>query len=129
MKDPRAIALEIKLDGLRVASETTCAWVGPYLLMVATTLPEADLAVEVYSTFVAHTDVPARAIHLVLGPVGYLPMTITGEHENGDLEPDEKVRQCVYEHAQILLEALGDLGYQLGIDVPDSAFVELERVE
>ena len=102
---------------------------GPYVLMIVTTLPEADLAVEVYSTFVGHPDVSTRASHLVLGPLGYAPMTIAGEHEPTNLDAAEKVRRCVYEHAQILVEVLRDLGYQIGIDVPDHAFAELERVK
>jgi hypothetical protein len=129
VRDRRLVAFEIKLDGLQADSETSCAWVGPNLLTVVTMLPEADLAVEVHSTFVGHAGVPTCATHLVLGPVGYAPTTITAEHEHASLDRAGDARQFVYEHAQILIEILGDLGYTLGIDVPENAFAELERLE
>jgi len=129
MSDRRPIALEIKLDGHQAGSETSCLWAGPNLFTVVTKLPEADLAVEVHSTFVGHAGVPTCATHLVLGPVGYAPTTITAEHEHASLDRAGDARQFVYEHAQILIEILGDLGYTLGIDVPENAFAELERLE
>jgi len=129
VSDQRPIALEIKLDGHQAGSETSSLWAGPNLFTVVTKLPEADLAVELHSTFVGHPDVPTCATHLALGPAGYKPTTITAEHEHADLDRAGDVRQFVYEHAQILIEILGELGYQIGIDVPEDAFAELERVE
>jgi hypothetical protein len=129
VSDRRTIALDINLDGRRADSETTCIWAGPYVLVIATVLPEPGLAAEVHSTFVGHSGVPTCATHLALGPVGYAPLTITAEHRHANLDPVVNARQCVYEHAQIVLEILNALGYQAGIDVPDDAFGELERVE
>ena len=129
MSDRRTIALQIKLDGRPADSETSCMWAGPYVLVIATTLPGAGLAAEVHSTFVAHAGVPTCATHLALGPVGYAPITITAEHEHADLDPVANVRQCVYQHAEILIETLSGLGYEVGIGVTDTAFDELERIE
>ena len=129
MSDRRAVALEVKLDGRKVASETVCMWAGPYVFVVATTLPDRELAVEVHSTFVGHEGVPTVATHLNLGPVGHAPFTVTAEHEHANLDPKLRVRECVYEHADVVLETLKGLGYEVGIDVADDAFGELERVE
>jgi hypothetical protein len=129
VSDRRTIALEVKLDGCLADSETTCMWAGPYVLVIATVLPEPGLAAEVHSTFVGHPGVPTCATHLTLGPVGYSPLTITAEHEHANLDPTANARQCVYEHARIALEILAGLGYQAAIDVPDDAFEELERIE
>ena len=41
----RAIALDVTLDGRRANSETTCTWAGPYVLVIATVLPELGLVV------------------------------------------------------------------------------------
>jgi hypothetical protein len=129
VSDRRTIALNITLDGRLADSETTCIWAGPYVLVIATVLPEPGLAAEVHSTFVGHPGVPTCATHLTLGPVGEGPVIVPVEHEHANLDPTIKARECVYEHAQIVLEILNALGYQAGIDVPDDAFGELERVE
>jgi len=125
----RTIALDVTLDGRRADSETTCIWAGPYVLVIATVLPERGLAVEVHSTFVGHEGVPTCATHLTLGPVGDDPVIVPVEHEHADLDPMLKARECVYEHMGVVLETLKGLGYEVEIDVPDDAFRELERVE
>jgi hypothetical protein len=51
------------------------------------------------------------------------------EHERANLDPMLKARECAYEHVEIVLETLTRLGYEVGIDVPDDAFEELERAE
>jgi hypothetical protein len=117
------------LDGHEVSSETTCTWVGAYVLVIATTLPDHGLAVEVHSTFVGHEGAPTCVTHLTLGPVGHAPGIVAIEHEHANLEPKLKARECAYEHVEIVLQTLNDLGYEVGIDVPDNAFEELERVE
>lgn len=104
-------------------------WAGPYVLVVATTLPERQLAVEVHSTFVGHEGVATLATHLNLGPAGHAPFIAAAEHEHAHLDPTLKVRECVYEHADVVLETLKGLGYKVGIDVADDAFGQLERVE
>jgi hypothetical protein len=125
----RTIALEVILDGRRADSETTCMWAGPYVLVIATVLSEAGLAVEVHSVFVGHEGVPTCATHLTLGPVGHAPVIATVEHERANLDPTIRARECVYEHAEVVLETLKGLRYEAGIAVPDNAFEELERVE
>ncbi len=129
MSDLRTIALDVTLDGRRADSETICTWAGPYVLVIATVLPELGLAVDVHSTFVGHEGVPTCATHLTLGPVGHDPVIVPVEHERANLDPTIKARECVYEHARVVLETLKRLGYEVGIDVPDDAFEEMERVE
>lgn len=129
MSDRRTIALEVKLDGRQVESETICLWAGPRALTVATTLPETELAFELTSTFVGQRGVPTHATHLALGPPGHAPAMRTDDHEHLSLDPNIKARACVYEHVEVLLEHLTQLGYRVAIDVPDDAFHELERVE
>lgn len=106
-----------------------CAWVGPYILGIVTVLPEHDLALEVNSTFVGHKGVPTCATHLVLGPVRHAPFIVSVEHEHESLDPNIRARECVYEHAQTILEALTNLGYAVSIDVSDGTFMEMEHVE
>jgi hypothetical protein len=126
---PRTIALEVKLNGRRVESETICARVGPRALVIATTLPEPKLAFELTSAFMGHKGVPTHVAHLTLGPPGLHPIMATDDHEHKNLNPSDKVRECVYEHVGVVLEHLKALDYDTVIDVPDDAFEQLERVE
>lgn len=129
MSEHRTIPLVVRLDGREVASETTCAWAGPYVLAIATVLPESGLAMEVHSTFVGHDGVPSCVTHLTLGPVGHDPVIVQVEHSGASLDPLLRARECAYEHIQIVLGALKQHGYQATLDVPEDAFAELERVE
>jgi hypothetical protein len=105
-------------------------WLGrTHVLVIATVLPDHGLALELDSVFVGHEGVPTCATHLTLGPVGHEPVIVPVEHEYASLNPTLKARECAYEHAEILLETLNRLGYEAGIDIPDDAFEELERVE
>ena len=125
MSDRRSIALKITLDGRLADSETSCIWAGPYVLVIATVLPEPGLAVEVHSTFVGHARVRTCATHLTLGPAGYEPYRPITVREHANLDPTGNARQCAYEHAQIVLEVLNRLDRQARIDVADDAFGEL----
>jgi hypothetical protein len=51
------------------------------------------------------------------------------EHPHASLDPILRARECAYEHVQIVLETLKQLGYEVAIDVPDNAFEDLERIE
>lgn len=123
------VDLEVKLDGSRVESETTCVWAGPYVLVIATVLPDRELAFELVSSFVGHRDVPTHVAHLALGPVGECAQISTDDHAHESLDPVIGARECAYEHVQVLLEQLTSFGYEVSIDVPDDAFEQLERVE
>jgi hypothetical protein len=112
MSERRTIELAVTLDGRLLASETTCMWAGPYVLTIATTLPDHGLAVELHSTFVGHEPVIAQV-----------------EHDRANLDPMLRARECAYEHVQVLLETLKSLDYEVAIDVPDDAFKDLERIE
>jgi hypothetical protein len=129
MSGRRTIKLAVTLDGRSLASETTCVWAGPYVLTIATTLPDHGLAVELHSTFVGHGGVPTCVTHLTLGPVGHEPVIAQVEHDRASLDPMLRARECAYEHIQVLLETLNSLDYEVAIDVPDDAFENLERIE
>ncbi len=103
---------------------------GPYVLSVHTVIPQPDLAIELHSTFVGHRSVPTIAVHLVLGPPGRAPVTVTGEHPHEQLDPTFTPRACAYEHAHRLIELLAGLGIQASVNIPgEHAFAQLERVE
>ncbi len=129
MGERRKVPLAVTLDGRQVASETACIWAGPYVLTIATALPDHGLAVEVHSTFVGHEGVPTCVTHLTLGPVEHDPTIAQVEHPHASLDPLLRARECAYEHVQIVLQTLKRLGHEVTIAVPDNAFQELERVE
>jgi hypothetical protein len=123
------IPLEVRLEGEAVDSETTCMWAGPHVLVLCTTLPDIDLAIEVSSIFVGHEGVPTCSTHLTLGPSDMGPVISTAQHEHANLDPKINSRQCVYEHWQVVLEYLTALGYEATQHVDEDAFAELARVE
>jgi len=129
VSDRLTIALAVRLDGRPVESETVCAWAGPRALVIATTLPEVELAFELTSAFVGHEGVPTHATHLTLGPPGFAPVMRVEDHAHKSLDPTARARECVYEHIEVVLEHLTQLDYKVTIDVPDDAFEELERTE
>jgi hypothetical protein len=129
VSEQRPIPLSITLDGRPVSSETVCEWSSAYVLVIATTLPDPGLAIEVYSTFVGHPGVDTCVTHLRLGPVGEDPVASTAVHGHDYLNPKTKPRECAYEHMEILVEALNDLAYEVAIVMPEDAFRELERVD
>jgi hypothetical protein len=125
----RTISLDIQLDGHRVESETTSIGAGPYALVISTVLPGTGLALQIHSTFVGHEGLPTCATHMTLGPVGHDPSIVMVEYDRENLDPMTKPRECVYEHAGIMLEALTRLGYAPSFDMDENAFTELERTE
>lgn len=129
MSDRRTIPLVFTLDDRRVPSETTCIWAGPYVLTISTVLPDHGLAAEIHSTFVGHQGVPTSVTHLTIGPVEHDPTITQAEHAHASLDPMLRARECAYEHVQIVLSTLTQLGYNAAIDVPDDAFADMERVE
>jgi hypothetical protein len=124
----RTVTLIVRLDGRKTASETVCAFNGAHILTVVTTLPERKLSIEHDSAFAGHGGVAMSATHLTLGPPGHDPVARSEIHEHSRVDPVTGARGCVYEHVQVLLEHLRELGYDATIDVPDNAFSELERV-
>ncbi len=129
MSDSRLIPLQVSLDDRRLESETVCAWSGPYVLTIATSLPEAGIAIEVHTVFVGHEDTRTYATHLTLGPAGSQPLVVKAEHDRESLDPTMRPTACAYEHAHVLLDALKRLGRPGAVEVPDHAFENLERIE
>ncbi len=129
MSDSRLIPLKVSLDDRQLESETVCVWSGPYVLTIATTLPEVGIAIELHSVFVGRADVGTWATHLTLGPVGSQPLVVKAEHDGASLDPAMRPAACAYEHALVLLDALKRLGTSGAVEVPDDAFADLERVE
>lgn len=125
MSERRNVKLEIHVDEQLLSSETTFAWAGPYLLAIATVLPDSGVALGVHSGFLGHEGVPTLASHIVLGPIGQAPYAVSAEHAHESLDPALRPRECIYEHTLIVVEALKVLSEDARIVVPDDAFSEL----
>ncbi len=125
----RRVKLTVRLDGLETPSKTLCTFNGAYVLTVVTLLLERRLSIEHDSTFMGHGKVAMHATHLTLGPPGHDPVVRSEIYEHNQVDPVTGGRGCVYEHVQVLLEHLRDLGHDATINIPDNAFSELERVQ
>jgi hypothetical protein len=113
------------------ARETHCIYSfnGPSVLTIITVLPELPLALELISTYVGHPQTKTVVTHLRLGPVGEPGGIETVEYEHEQVEPIDRSRECVYEHAHRLLDELRALGHQASIELNDTSFTALEAVE
>jgi hypothetical protein len=65
----------------------------------------------------------------MLGPVGNPAAIETAESEHEHFNPVESARECAYNHVHYLIEALGAAGHQVGVQLDEVTFVDLERVE
>jgi hypothetical protein len=97
------------------------------VLTLSTVLPDRGLAVELISTYVGHPTTHTIATHLMLGPVDHPPEIRTAEYQH--LNPPESARECAYDHAHELIEALRCAGHQASVQLDELSFAELERVE
>jgi len=122
------IPLRIELDGRSVRSETVYAQAAAYALTIMTTLPAANLPVELHSTYVGHPGAPTHATHLRLGPDAHSPRIDTTEHADDDICLVFTPRNAVYDHAHELVEFLDGLGHRAAVHVDDYAFQTLESV-
>jgi hypothetical protein len=123
------IDLQLTLDGEPAASETRFTSAGPYILCLHTVIPQAGIALELHSAFVGHEGIETHATHLLLGPPGQPPAVHAIRHEHEDVDPTFEPRTCVYEHAQYLMEALQNLGWDASVNVLDEGvFARLEHV-
>ncbi len=99
------------------------------MLCLQTVIPQAGIALELYSTFVGHEGIDTHATQLLLGPPGRTTPIHVNRHEHDNVDPTFEPRTCVCEHAQHLIEALQNLGWHASVNVPDErAFGELEHV-
>jgi hypothetical protein len=113
------------------ARETHCSYNfnGPSVLTITTVLPDRPLALELTSTYVGHPQTRTVVTHLRLGPIGEPAGIDTVDYEHEHVDPVDRTRECVYEHAHRLLEELRALGHQASIELNDQSFTALEAVE
>ncbi|MBV9337842.1 MAG: hypothetical protein JO243_18300 [Solirubrobacterales bacterium] len=124
------IPLTVSIDDRSCEAHSTYSWSGGgSVLTLSTVLPERDLAAELISTYVGHTDTPTIATHLMLGPVGQQASIATAEYAHEDLDPVESARECAYDHAHRLIEVLGATGRHVSVQLDERSFTQLERVE
>jgi hypothetical protein len=124
------IPVTVTIDDRPCEAHSTYSWSGGgCVLTLSTVLPERGLAAELISTYVGHPDTPTVATHLMLGPVGQPASIATAQHEHEDLGPVESARECAYDHANRLIEALGANGHRVSVELDEQSFSQLERVE
>jgi len=102
---------------------------GGTVLSISTVLPERELAVELVSTYVGHRQTDTIATHLMLGPAGHLAQITSVMHRHEQLDPVERARQCVYDHAQHLIETLASRGRTASVELEERSFAALEAIE
>ena len=122
------IPLRLELDGRDVRSETVYAEAGAYALTIMTTLPAAELPIELHSTYVGHPGSTTHATHLRLGPEPRSPWSNTAEHADEDICLVFTPRNAVYDHAHELVEFFEILGHRAAVHVDDGAFQTLEAI-
>ena len=124
------LPIQVWIDQRPGEAHSAYSWAGGgMVLTISTVLPERGLAVELISTYVGHPHTGTIATHLLLGPVGHPAEIHTAGHEHEHLDPVERPRECVYDHAHQLIETLRAAGYQASVQLDELSFEQLERVE
>ncbi len=122
------LPLRVSIDNRSCDAHGTYVWSGGgRVLTISTVLPDRGLAVELISTYIGHPSTHTIVTHLVLGRVDHRADIQTAEHEH--LNPVETARECAYDHAQKLIEALRAAGHEATVQLDELSFAELERVE
>ena len=123
------LPLTINLDGASPASRTRYAWTGGGLVLTITTvIADPELAFELTSSYTAGPGTDTIATHVTLAR-GAENQLHTLTHPGSELHPVDLARACAYNHAHRLLDALNDHGALAHVQLDDSTFVELERIE
>lgn len=123
------LPLTINIDGRRRPADTGYVWAaGGLTLTISTVIPECGLAFELHSTYTAGPDTDTTAVHLMLGH-GRESAIDSCRHSREELNPCELARACAYDHAQRLMDALGDDGHQVTVALDERTFTALEHVE
>jgi hypothetical protein len=120
--------MPIDVDGHRVTSETTVARVGGYVLVIATVLPDAGLAIELHSTYVGHPQAKTLSTHLQLG-IGVVAESRSAVHGNHAVDPLRAPSTCVFDHAMHLQDLLLSLGRKARIGLDDRTILAVESVD
>ena len=124
------IPLQVLIDDQPCEAHSTYGWQGGGMVLTfSTVLPKRDLALELISTYVGHPHTATVATHLLLGPVGHPAQLHVTEHAHEHLDPVENPRACAYDHAEQLIEALHAEGREARVQLDESSFVQLERIE
>jgi hypothetical protein len=124
------LGLEVLVNDRACEAHSTYTWAGGgMVLTISTVLPERDLAVELISTYVGHPHTRTVVTHLMLGPPGRTAEIRSTERPHQDLDPVEGARECAYDHAHELIDAVGGLGHRIRVQLDERTFAELERVE
>ncbi len=122
--------LEVLVNDRACEAHITYTWAGGgMVLTISTVLPQRDLAVELISTYVGHPHTRTIVTHLMLGPPGRMARIRSIQRAHEDLDPIEGARECAYDHAHELMDAVGGLGHEIGVELDERTFAELERVE
>ena len=124
------IPLQVLIDDQPCEAHSTYGWQGGGMVLTfSTVLPKRDLALELISTYVGHPHTATVATHLLLGPVGHPAQLHVTEHAHEHLDPVENPRACAYDHAEQLIEALHAEEREARVQLDESSFVQLERIE
>ena len=123
------LPLGVVLDGFACEAHCTYTFAAGVVLVISTVLPERGVAFELISTYVGAAGVATNAIQLALGPVGRSSSIEHVEHSDDRLGPVMEPRACAYDHAQQLIERLAAMGYRASVQIDESTFAALERVE
>jgi hypothetical protein len=122
------IDVAITLDGAAVQSATRIASVGAHVLVITTVIPSPRAPVTLTSSYVGMRENDTHATHLLQRPDLPHGQLETHVHlpEHLPVAADER-HGCLYDHLQLLLGALNDLGCHAAIDVADGAVDDVDQ--
>jgi hypothetical protein len=120
----------VVVDGRPRGAHSTYGFsAGGMVLTISTVLPERPLALELISTYVGHPQTDTIVTYLLLGPVGHPAEIHAAERGHEHLDPVERPRDCAYDHAHQLIDAVQAVGHAARVQLDEGSFTTLERVD
>lgn len=116
------LPVPILIEEKQVDSETRVTSIGPYVMVLDTTIPKQGVAL--HSTYTGHKGTPTQATHLMLA-IGTRDSTSV-EHEENEIPVVHARRRCLYDHLQRLQDLLEDAGIQATIPIDANAIEAVE---
>jgi hypothetical protein len=117
----RRLSIRLSLDERPVDSETRLVELGAYHVALSTVVLNADLPIEVHSSYLGHTGTETHATHLTIAPD--IADTYLATHDASQLPVTHARERYVLDHLQVLIDLATKLDQALQVDLPDHAMI------
>src|SRR3954447_26823395 len=117
----RRLPLRLSPDERPGDSETPLVELGAYHVALSTVVLNADLPIEVHSSYLGHAGTETHATQLTIAPD--TADTYVATHDASQLPVNPERERCILDHLQVLIVLATKLDRALQPDLPDHAMI------